>query len=295
LQVFISAVGFGLVTAALLAISAVGFTLQFSVTNVLNLAFGSVMTGSGFIAYGLNIGGMNIWLAMVVAALGGGVISVLMNSLLYGPFIRHGTNLFGMVIVTISTAVISDHVIEAAVGPSFFSYNAPSGRALHFLDFLLTRQDLTIIGIAVAVTLATQLALARTRVGKSMRGLSVNAPLARACGIPTRRIVALAWFASGVMAGLAGVALFIETSTFSATTGSDFLIVTIAAAVVGGIGSARGAVLGALVIGIVTEVGAAYWDPQLKDVLAFAVLIVVLLVRPQGLFSQLATERAVVG
>jgi len=295
LQVFVSAVGFGLVTAALLAICAVGFTLQFSVTNVLNLAFGSVMTGSGFIAYGLNIGGMNIWLAMVIAALCGGVISVLMNSLLYGPFIRHGTNLFGMVIVTISTAVISDHVIEAAVGPSFFSYNAPSGRALHFLDFLLTRQDLTIIGIAVAVTFATQLALQRTRVGKSMRGLSVNASLARACGIPTRRIVALAWFASGVMAGLGGVALFIETSTFSATTGSDFLIVTIAAAVVGGIGSARGAVLGALVIGIVTEVGAAYWDPQLKDVLAFAVLIVVLLVRPQGLFSQLATERAVVG
>jgi len=288
-------VGFGLVTAALLAISAVGFTLQFSVTNVLNLAFGSVMTGSGFIAYGLNIGGMNIWLAMVIAALCGGVISVLMNSLLYGPFIRHGTNLFGMVIVTISTAVISDHVIEAAVGPSFFSYNAPSGRALHFLDFLLTGQDLTIIGIAVAVTLATQLALQRTRVGKSMRGLSVNASLARACGIPTRRIVAIAWFASGVMAGIAGVALFIETSTFSATTGSDFLIVTIAAAVVGGIGSPRGAVLGALVIGIVTEVGAAYWDPQLKDVLAFGVLILVLLVRPQGLFSQLATERAVVG
>ena len=287
--------GFGLVTAALLAISAVGFTLQFSVTNVLNLAFGSVMTGSGFIAYGLNIGGMNIWLAMVIAALCGGVISVLMNSLLYGPFIRHGTNLFGMVIVTISTAVISDHVIEAAVGPSFFSYNAPSGRALHFLDFLLTGQDLTIIGIAVAVTLATQLALQRTRVGKSMRGLSVNASLARACGIPTRRIVAIAWFASGVMAGIAGVALFIETSTFSATTGSDFLIVTIAAAVVGGIGSPRGAVLGALVIGIVTEVGAAYWDPQLKDVLAFGVLILVLLVRPQGLFSQLATERAVVG
>lgn len=295
MEVFVSAVGFGLVTAALLAISAVGFTLQFSVTNVLNLAFGSVMTGAGFIAYGLNVGGMNIWVAMVIAALCGGVISVLMNSLLYGPFIRHGTNLFGMVIVTISTAVISDHVIEAAVGPSFFSYNAPSGRALHFLDFLLTRQDLTIIGIAVLVTVVTQLTLQRTRIGKSMRGLSVNPALARACGIPTRRIVALAWFASGVMAGLAGVALFIETSTFSATTGSDFLIVTIAAAVVGGIGSPRGAVLGAVVIGIVTEVGAAYWDPQLKDVLAFAVLILVLLVRPQGLFSQLATERAVVG
>ena len=295
MQVFVSSVGFGLVTASLLAISAAGFTLQFSVTNVLNLAFGSVMTGSGFIAYGLNSSGMNIWAAMVIAAVCGGVISVLMNTLLYGPFIRHGTTLFGMVIVTISTAVISDHVIEAAVGPTFFSYNAPAGRALHFADFLLTRQDLTIIGIAIAVTLVTQITLQRTRLGKSMRGLSVNASLARACGIPTRRVVALAWFGSGVMAGIGGVALFLETSTFSATTGSDFLIVTIAAAVVGGVGSTRGAVLGALVVGIVTEVGAAYWDPQLKDVLAFGVLIVVLLVRPQGLFSQLATERAVVG
>jgi branched-subunit amino acid ABC-type transport system permease component len=283
MAVFVSSVGFGLVTAALLAVSAAGFTLQFSVTNVLNLAFGSVMTGSGFIAYGLNISGMNIWLAMAIAALCGGVISVLMNTLLYGPFIRHGTTLFGMVIVTISTAVISDHVIEAAVGPTFFSYNAPAGRALHFADFLLTRQDLTIIGIAVVVTLVTQITLQRTRLGKSMRGLSVNASLARA------------WFGSGVMAGIGGVALFLETSTFSATTGSDFLILTIAAAVVGGVGSTRGAVLGALIVGIVTEVGAAYWDPQLKDVLAFGVLIVVLLVRPQGLFAQLATERAVVG
>ena len=295
MEVFVSAVGFGLVTAALLAISAVGFTLQFSVTNVLNLAFGSVMTGSGFIAYGLNLGGMNIWLAMVIAALCGGVISVLINTLLYGPFIRHGTTLFGMVIVTISTAVISDHVIEAAVGPSFFAYNAPAGKALHFADFLLTRQDLAVIGIAVAVTAVTQFVLQRTRLGKSMRGLSVNPSLARACGIPTRRVVAVAWFGSGVMAGLGGVTLFLETSTFSATTGSEFLILIIAAAVVGGVGSARGAVLGALVVGIVTEVGAAYWDPQLKDVLAFGVLIIVLLVRPQGLFSQLATERAVVG
>jgi branched-chain amino acid transport system permease protein/neutral amino acid transport system permease protein len=295
MEVFVSAVGFGLVTAALLAISAVGFTLQFSVTNVLNLAFGSVMTGAGFVAYGLNLSGMNIWLAMIIAALCGGVISVLMNTLLYGPFIRHGMTLFGMVIVTISTAVISDHVIEAAVGPSFFSYNAPAGKALHFADFLLTRQDLTVIAIAVVVTLVTQLTLQRTRLGKSMRGLSVNPSLARACGIPTRRIVNFAWFGSGVMAGLGGVALFLESSTFSATTGSDFLIVIIAAAVLGGIGSARGAVLGALIVGIVTEVGAAYWDPQLKDVLAFAVLILVLLVRPQGLFPQLATERAVVG
>lgn len=294
MAVLISAVGFGLVTAAILAISAVGFTLQFSVTNVLNLAFGSVMTLSGFVAYWLNHDGVGIWLAMTVAALSGGLISLAVNELLYSPFIRHGLNLFGMVIVTISVAVISDHALQAAVGPSFFSYNAAPGKALHFADFVLTGQELIIVGIAAALTAITQAALQYTRLGKAMRGLSVNPSLARACGIPTRRVVALAWFASGVLAGVGGVALFLDISTFTATTGSEFLIVIIAAAVLGGIGSPRGAVLGALVVGMVTEVGAAYWNPQLKDVLAFGVLIAVLLARPQGLFAQLATERAVV-
>ncbi|MGI8571345.1 MAG: branched-chain amino acid ABC transporter permease [Solirubrobacteraceae bacterium] len=291
MAVFISAVGFGLVTAAILAISAVAFTLQFSVTNVLNLAFGSVMTGSGFIAYVLNHAGTNIWIAMAVAALAGGAISVAMNELLFGPFIRHGLSLFGMVIVTISVAVISDHSIQAVVGPSFFSYTAPAGTALHFADFLLTVQELVIIAIAVSVTTLTQVALQYTRMGKAMRAVSVNPSLARASGVPTRRVVAVAWFASGVMAGIGGVALFLDISTFSATTGSEFLIIIIAAAVLGGIGSPRGAIVGAVVVGLVTEIGAAYWNPQLKDVLAFGVLIVVLLVRPQGLFAQLATER----
>jgi branched-chain amino acid transport system permease protein/neutral amino acid transport system permease protein len=292
-SVFVSAVGFGVVTAAILAISAIGFTLQFSVTNVFNLGFGSIMTLCGFVAYWLNHSGLSIWLAMAVAGVSGGVISVALNELLYGPLIRHGLNLFAMVIVTISVALIFDHGLQAAVGPSFFSYNAPAGKAFHFADFALTGQELGIIGIAAVLTILVQLALQYTRFGKAMRGLSVNPSLARACGVPTRQVIALAWFVSGVLAGIGGVALFLDISTFTATTGSEFLIVIIAAAVLGGIGSPRGALVGALIVGIVTEVGAAYWNPQLKDVLAFGVLIIVLLVRPRGLFSQLATERAV--
>jgi branched-subunit amino acid ABC-type transport system permease component len=291
--VFISALGFGVVTAAILSISAVGFTLQFSVTNVFNLAFGSVMTLSGFVAYWVNEAGLNIWLAMVIAAIAGGLMSLAINELLYEPFIRHGVNLFGMVIITISVALILDHGLQALVGPSFFSYHAPAGKALHFADFVLTGQELAIIGIAAALTAAVHGALRYTRLGKAMRGLAVNPSLARACGIPTKSVIALAWFVSGVLGGIGGVALFLDISTFAATTGSEFLIVIIAAAVLGGVGSPRGAVLGALVVGIVTEVGAAYWNPELKDVLALGVMIVVLLVRPQGLFAQLATERTV--
>lgn len=294
MSLFMSSVGFGVVTASILAISAVGFTLQFSVTNVFNLSFGSVMTLSGFVAYWLNQDGVSIWIAMAIAGLCGGVVSMLINELVYTPFIRHGLNLFGMVIVTISVALISTQSLQAAVGPSFFSYNAPPGKASNFAGLVLTGQELLIIAIAVVLTGLTQAALHYTRLGKAMRGLSVNPSLARACGIPTRRVVALAWFTSGVLGGVGGVALFLDISTFTATTGSEFLILVIAAAVLGGVGSPRGAVLGALLVGIVTEVGAAYWNPELKDVLAFGVLIAVLLIRPQGLFPQLATARAVV-
>ncbi len=295
MSVFASAVGFGIVTAAILAVSSVGFTLQFSVTNVFNLSFGSVMTGTGFIAYGLNTSGVNIWVAMAVAALCGGVISVALNWLIFSRFIRHGLNRFGMVIVTIATGLICDNTIQAVVGPTFYAYNVQPGKAFDLGGMLLTGQELVVIALAVVLMTGTHIGLKYTRLGTAMRGLSVNSSLARACGVPTRRVVALAWFVSGVMAGVGAVALFLDTSTFAATTGSEFLIIIIAAAVLGGIGSAEGAVVGALVVGLATEIAAAYWNPELKDVIAFAVLIVVLLVRPQGIISQLSSERTAVG
>ncbi len=293
--VLMSAIGFGIVTASILAVSSVGFTLQFSVTNVFNLSFGSVMTGTGFIAYALNTSGVSIWASMAIGALCGGVISVALNWLIFGRFIRHGISRFGMVIVTIATGLICDNTIQAFVGPTFYAYNAQPGKAFNLAGMLLTGQELIIIVIAAVMMTATHVGLKSTRLGAAMRGLSVNASLARACGVPTRRVVAVAWFASGVMAGIGSVALFLDTSTFAATTGSQFLIMVIAAAVLGGVGSAEGAVVGALVVGLATEITAAYWNPELKDVVAFVVLILVLLVRPQGMFSQLSSERTAVG
>jgi branched-chain amino acid transport system permease protein/neutral amino acid transport system permease protein len=290
-----SAVGFGLVTAAILAICALGFTLQFAVTNVFNLAYGSIMTGGGFIAYALNSSGVNIWAAMAAAGACGGIISLGLNALIYGPFIRHGLNLFGMVIVTIATGLICDNLVQAAVGPNFFSYHAPAGGSWGFADMSFTTQELVVIAIAVVLMTATRIGLTRTRTGKAMRGLSVNAALARACGIPTRLIIAITWFASGVMAAVGAVALFMDASTFSPATTSEFLILVIAAAVLGGVGSAEGAFVGALVVGIVTEIAGAYWNPELKNVVAFGVLVAVLLARPQGIFAQLSTEKEVVG
>src|SRR5882672_2653447 len=143
------ALGFGLVTASILALSAVGFTLQFGVTNIFNLAFGEVMVASAFTAYVVNVKlGQSIWLGLLAGALAGGVLSFLINRLIYTPFLRRGTALFTMVMVSLAVATIVQNAIQAIVGSNYYGYTAVHERSLHVAGMLLTARQLAIIGIA---------------------------------------------------------------------------------------------------------------------------------------------------
>jgi branched-subunit amino acid ABC-type transport system permease component len=129
---------------------------------------------------------------------------------------------------------------------------------------------------------ALHLMLRYTRLGKAMRATATNVALARSCGISTDRVTATACLLSGLLCGAAGVTFAINIATFQHTSGSDLLLVVIAAAVFGGVGQPYGAMLGALVIGVASEL-AALISPDLKQVIAFAILALMLLVRPNGL------------
>jgi branched-subunit amino acid ABC-type transport system permease component len=289
----IPAVGFGLITASILCIAAVGFTLQFSVTNILNLAYGDIMTACAFAAYLANHAGVNIWLCLVIAALFGAVFSAAINRFVYFQFVRRGTRLFGMIIVTIAMSLIIQNVLLAIFRPTFFSYEASPGPSYNFGGMIFTASQLAIIGIAVAAMLAVHLLSTRTKLGKAMRATATNPSLARSCGIATDQVIDAAWLLSGALCGIAGVALVLNTATFSEVTGSNFLVPIIAAAILGGIGQPYGAMLGALTIGLASEISAAVISPSYKDVVAFAILIVVLLVRPQGILSEVASAKEV--
>jgi branched-subunit amino acid ABC-type transport system permease component len=289
----IPAIGFGLITASILAIASVGFTLQFSVTNILNLAYGDIMTASAFAAYVANQAGVNIWICLVIAALFGAVFSMLINRLVYFQFVRRGTRLFGMIIVTIAMSLIIQNVLLAIFRPTFFSYQASQGPSYRFGSMTFTASQLAIMGIAVVAMLGVHLLMTRTRLGKAMRATATNPSLARSCGVATDRVIDLAWLVSGALCGIAGVVLVLNTATFSETTGATFLVPVIAAAVLGGIGHPYGAMLGALTIGIATEASASVISPSFKEVVAFLILIVVLLVRPQGILSEIAAAKEV--
>jgi branched-subunit amino acid ABC-type transport system permease component len=294
-NLFILSLGFGIVTASILALGAVGFTLQFSVTNVLNLAYGDVMIASAFVAYALNTRGVNIWIALVVGGAFGAVASWFLNRAVFSPFIRRGTRLFGMVVVTLSTGLIIENALLALVGPNYFSYNLDAGGEVHVAGFALTVAQLAVVGLSVAVMLAVHILLKSTQLGRAMRATAADAALARACGINTARVIDAAWLLSGALCGIAGVVLVINTASFQAATGDGFLIVIIASAILGGIGQPYGAMLGGVIIGLATELSALVIDPAYKDLVAFVVLVFVLLLRPVGIMADVSARREVAG
>ena len=285
--------GFGVVTASVLLPAAVGFTLQFSATGVLNIAFGAQMTFAAFIAYVCTRAGLNIWVAMAAAGLFGAVTSALLNRFLLTPFARRGTTFFGMVVVTIALALLVEYTAELIWGPLPVSYPTTAAGVVHVGPMSFTHSQLVVLAIGVVFAIATHALLRYTRAGKAIRAVADNRNLARSSGIAAQRITDLAWLVSGLMGGAAGVMLGLSLSSVSYTMGDTFLLEIIAAAVLGGVGQVYGAMLGALVIGVLLEESAIVLGGAYAPISAFAVLILVLLIRPTGIMAGAANAKGV--
>jgi branched-subunit amino acid ABC-type transport system permease component len=285
MTIFLASVGFGLVTASVLAVAAIGFTLQFGVTDVLNLAYGAVMIAGAYIAYVLNQAGLNIWVGLVVAVVACSAGSVLLNSGIYTPFQRRGATPITMVIVSLGMTLIIEFGTQAIAGGTSVSYTMAQGPSVRAGGLVLTTVQLVVIGLSVLVMIGTHVLLRYTRLGKAMRATAANRTLARNCGIRTSRVITLTWAITGALCGLAGVIFAMDAGSFNATSTDLFLILILAATFLGGPGQAYGAMLGAVVIGLATEISAAYITPSYKYVVAFVALLLVLGLRPTGLLG----------
>jgi branched-chain amino acid transport system permease protein/neutral amino acid transport system permease protein len=289
MSIFLSSVGFGLVTASVLAIASVGFTLQFAVTDVLNLAYGAVMIAGAFLAYLLNSHGVDIWLALVVVMAACAAGSVLLNAGVYAPFQRRGTAPITMVIVSLGMTLIIEFGVQAIAGGTSVSYVMSQGPSVRADGFTLTAVQFAVIALSLLTMAGTHVLLRYTRLGKAMRATAANRTLARNCGIRAGRVITATWAVTGALCGLAGVVFAMDAGSFDATSTDLFLILILAATFLGGPGQAYGAMLGAVVIGLATEVSAAYITPSYKYVVAFAALLLMLGVRPSGLLGKAAS------
>lgn len=285
MTIFLASVGFGLVTASVLAVAAVGFTLQFGVTDVLNLAYGAVMIAGAYIAYVVNQAGLNIWVGLVVAVVACSAGSVLLNSGIYTPFQRRGATPITLVIVSLGMTLIIEFGTQAIAGGTSVSYTMAQGPSVRAGGLVLTAVQLVVIGLSVLVMIGTHVLLRYSRLGKAMRATAANRTLARNCGIRASRVITITWAITGGLCGLADAVFAIDIGSFGPTSDDLFLILILAAVFLGGPGDAYGAMIGALVIGLGTEVSAAYIQPDYKYVIAFVALLAMLALRPTGLLG----------
>jgi branched-subunit amino acid ABC-type transport system permease component len=279
------AIGFGLVTASVLALSGVGLSLQFGVTNFVNFAYGDYATLGAYVALLLNAHGMSVYPAMAIAGVAVGAFAVIVNRVLFRPFLDKRVPLLTLLIVSLGLSLVIQNGIQSIWGPNFQTYQVTTQSSLAIGPFLLTAQQLIIIGVAVLCLIGVYVLLQRTQMGKAMRAMSDNRDLAEISGINTERVTDITWLVSGFLAGIGGVVLAINVSSFTPLVGSLFLFLVFSVVIMGGIGKPYGAMLGALVIGLVTEIAGAYMDSAYAQAIAFVVMIALLLVRPQGLFA----------
>jgi branched-subunit amino acid ABC-type transport system permease component len=284
--IFFNAVGFGLVTAAVIAIGAVGLTLQVGITNFVNFAYGEFLTMGAYVGYwGTVVMHLNLFIAILLAMIVTGTLALVLNEFIFTPFVRTKARLFIMLIVTIGVSLILQNTYQIIFGTDFHRYNVGGNVSHHIGPFLLTTTQLMIMALATLTLGLLQALLKYTKLGKSMRAMSDSADLAEASGLNTRMITRMAWLLSGALAGVGGVALALSVYTVTPGLGNLFVLVLFAAVVLGGTGRPFGAMLASLVIGVAMEVSGAYINAAYKTAVAFAILILVLLVRPNGIFA----------
>lgn len=274
-----------MVTAAILALSAVAFTLEYAVTNVANVSHGEVLTLGAYAAYLVHQRTGSAAAAAIAAALTGGLAALAMYSSVIGPFIRFGATPTVVFIATLGMSFVIQNTLVIFFGAANVAYTIDPGAPQQLGPFLLTPLDQEIVLSAIAITLVLYLIISRTKFGKALRAVSQNRELARVTGINATRVAAATFFLAGLVAGYAGFVLAESVGSFNPYFGFGFFLITLTAAVAGGLGKAFGTMVGAVLVGIILEFAGAYISASYNLAFAFAILAIVILVRPRGLFT----------
>jgi branched-subunit amino acid ABC-type transport system permease component len=282
----------GLVTGSVIAIAAVGVSLVYGILRLVNFAYGDYMAFGALAAYELNgPGGLGIVPAVLLGMLATAVLSVVLDLVLWRPLRAKRAGFMSLFLASIGLALVLRQVLLLVYGPQPHQYAVNPYKVYVIGSVRLSdAQFITIIVAAVAIV-AIGLFLSRATIGRTMRALADDRALAAIAGIDVGRVILYTWILSGLLAGLAGVLAGLIQTSFDPNFGFQLLLPVFAAVVLGGVGSAYGALAGGLSLGIAMELST--WpslfggvDPVYKPVVAFAVLIAALMLRPQGLFGR---------
>jgi neutral amino acid transport system permease protein len=274
---------FGLITGSILALATVGFSMIRQTEGFINIAHGQ------FLALGAFLGllfadtlGWSIWIAGPAAAIAVGLVGVVLSIVVFRPIRGHGAlvQLFS----SVGLAYVLYGLIIVIFGARVHYYPVSFGRQFQLGSILFTMGELLIVALAAFSVLALHVFLTRTSMGMWVRAVASNPNLARVRGVQVDRVSLTVWYISTSLAGLAGVMLGVVGAVNSELGWVNILLV-LAAAVLGGFGSIYGVIAAGLLLGLVMDLSAVVIPTQYRTVVAFAALVLVLVFRPEGLFS----------
>ena len=282
----------GLVTGSIIAISAVGLTFMFGILGVVNFAYGDYITFGAYMAFVANVTlGWPIALSAGFAMAATAALGLALEFVLWAPMRRRRAGTVSLFIISIGLALVLRDLILLIWGAEGRRYDVDVFQVYDFGLLRLSASQLATIAIATPAIVAVGLMLSRSRLGKAMRALGDDRSLAAVSGIDVDHIAKVTWIVASALAGLSGLLIGLVQASFEPNTGFTLLLPIFAAVILGGVGSPYGALVGGLVLGVAMELST--WDqllggldPVYKPVVAFAALIVVLLIRPQGVFGK---------
>lgn len=288
----------GILTGAIIALGAIGVSLGLQILRFANFAHSELIGWGAYLALvfvafagaGQGIGplsfGWQLLAALALSAVLTGLLAWLVDALVFRRMRRTGAHTLSMVFASFGAALVMRHVIVLIWGHGSHYYTRELQFAVEVLPGVRMLPDqIFILALTGIVVLALHLYLTRSRTGMAMRAMAESPELARVCGIEVEKVIRWTWLLSGALAAMAGVFLGL-TPQIHPEMGFSVLLALFAAAILGGVGSLFGAVVGGLLVGLAENLSLIIVDPGYKTAMPFLLLLAVLCFRPQGLFGQ---------
>jgi len=285
-MIFLQLLFNGLIAGAIYALIATGFSLIYSTNKFVHFAHGSVVVASGYMLYLFyNLVGINFWISVILAILCAGVLGWVLNRTAYTKLREKKAGSSILLIASIGILIIIESLILIIFGADVKTIGfIKTVKGLEILGAIITPLQIVIIITSIVLFISLLLLMKRTGLGKSLRAVSESRDLVEIQGISSKKLFAYSFIIGSLIAGAAGVLVSLEQN-LEPSMGSSLMIKGFTGAIIGGITSVPGAVLGSFVLGIVENYGIWYLPSGYKDAIAFMLLFIFLLFKPNGILG----------
>lgn len=274
----------GLVTGLIVALPAIALSLTFGILRFPNFAIGAMLTFAAYMAWAFNkLAGASLLAAGIFTVLLFPLVAVLCDVVVFKPLRARGP--ITQLVASMGLSFVLENICRLLFGNDARNFDIPLSRPLRVLDIRINYEQIVTAGISAAAMILVYLILLHTPLGRAMRAVADNRNLAAARGIDANRVIAATWLLAGVLVASAGVLIGMDRA-IDPQLGWNYIIVCFAAAILGGLGSPVGAVVGALSIGVVEELSTLVVNTNYRSGVGFCAIALILMFRPHGLFGK---------